>query len=293
MIGTPPDHDPEADMRHSPTVRKRRLAAELKRMREAAGYTVDAARRELGWSSGRLNHMEAGRSRPDSSALKDLMTTYGVTDPARREAILALGRQSKGRGWWDTYADVLPDSYIGFEAEASKISTFQPIVMPGLLQIADYASMSARTALARSGADIDRIVAVRMERQAILTREDAPELHAVIGEGALIRLLNSDADLGRRQIGHLIEIAEGVNTVTVQVHPQSAGLYAATFGAMVILDYADELDPSIVYVETRAAGLYMEEPAQVTEYRQAFDQVAVDALSETGSVELMKTIIQQ
>ncbi|WP_246062043.1 helix-turn-helix domain-containing protein [Haloactinospora alba] len=273
-------------------MRKRRLAAELRRLRETVGYTVDGARKALGWSSGRLNHMEAGRSRPDPSALRDLLNTYEVTDPARREAILALGRQSKERGWWDTYSDVLPDSYIGFEAEASTISTFQPIVIPGLLQTADYAAMSARAALARSDAEINRIVAARMERQEILAGEDAPDLHAVVAEEALIRLCSTDQGLARQQISYLIEIAESLNTITVQIHPQSSGMHAATFGAMVILDYSDERDPSLVYIETRAEGLYLEEPAYVTGYRQAFEHVAMDALSQAGSIDLMKNLIR-
>ena len=145
MIGTPPTDDEEADMsRESPTIRRRRLVRELRRMREAAGLSIEEARHELGWTSGRLNHMEAGRSRPDSSALKDLMTTYGVTDPARRDAVLELGKQSKKRGWWTKFDDVLSGDFIGFEAEASKILTFQPIVMPGLLQTPEYDALSAR-----------------------------------------------------------------------------------------------------------------------------------------------------
>ncbi|TDQ55316.1 helix-turn-helix domain-containing protein [Actinorugispora endophytica] len=278
-------------MRQSPTVRKRRLVAELKHMREAAGYTVDAARRELGWSSGRLNHMESGRSRPDSSALRDLMNTYGVTDPARREAVLALGRQSKERGWWDVYADVLPDTYIGFEAEAAVISTYQPIVIPGLLQTPDYTAAIARAALLRTSVEIERIVAVRKERQKLLARDDAPELRAVVDEAALLRLCR-DPLLARQQIGHLIETAEALNTVTIRVLPIDAGIHSATFGAMVILDYADPLDPSIVYLETRAEGLYLEEPRQVAGYRQAFDHVAMDALSKAESIEFLKKAIE-
>lgn len=277
-------------MRQSPTVRKRRLAAELRRMREAAGYTVDSARRELGWSAGRLNHMEAGRSRPDASALRDLMNLYGVTDPARRDAILALGRQSKERGWWDTYADVLPDSYVGFEAEASVISTFQPVVLPGLLQIPDYTAEIARRSLGSSDAEIRRIVEVRAERQNILRRPDAPEVRAVVDEAVLLRL-RRHPDLARRQINHLIETAEADNTVTFQVLPLEAGLHSASFGAMVILDYADELDPSIVYLETRAEGLYLENPDQVAGYRKAFEDVLASALSPQDTIERMKELI--
>jgi hypothetical protein len=260
-------------------------------MREAAGFSIEQARKELDWTSGRLNHMESGRSRPDSSALKDLMTTYGVTDKARREAILQLGKQSKQKGWWTKFGDVLSDDFIGFEAEASHISTFQPIVMPGLLQVPEYAAFSARARLARTEAEIERIVAARVKRQEILARDDAPELHAVIAEDALIRLHNSDASLASKQIGHLIDTAEALNGITIQIHPQSAGVFAATSGAFTILDYSDELDLPLVYVDTTETGIYMEEPVQVAAYKKVFDHVSMDALSKAASIELMKNII--
>ncbi|WP_081643027.1 helix-turn-helix transcriptional regulator [Nocardiopsis sp. CNS-639] len=278
-------------MPQSPTVRKRRLVRELRRMREEAGMSIEEARHALGWTSGRLNHMEAGRSRPDSSALKDLMTTYGVTDTARREAILELGRQSKQKDWFRKYDDVLPDDFIGFEAEASKISTFQPIVMPGLLQVPAYAALSARASLARTEDEIERIVAVRVRRQEILQRADAPELHAVITEEALLRLHHSDPRLAREQIGHLVKVAEALNSVTIQVHPLAAGIFASTSGAFTILDYTDDMDAPLVYIDTVQTGAYLEDADQVTEYKTTFDHVSMDALSKAASIDLMKTII--
>lgn len=278
-------------MRESPTVRRRRLVRELRRMREAAGMSIEEARRALGWTSGRLNHMEGGRSRPDSSALKDLMNTYGVTDPARREAILELGRQSKKRGWWTRFDDVLSDDFIGFEAAAARISTFQPIVMPGLLQVPAYAALSARASLARTETEIERIVAARMERQKILARDDAPDVHAVITEEALLRLNHSDPELAQEQIRHLITTAEALNTVTIQVHPLASGVFAATTGAFTILEYADDQDLPLVYVDTTETGIYMEDASQVSAYKQVFDHVSMDALSKAASVRLMKSII--
>ncbi|WP_017622544.1 helix-turn-helix domain-containing protein [Nocardiopsis chromatogenes] len=278
--------------RHSPTIRRRRLALELRRMREAAGYTVEQARKELGWSSGRLNHMEGGRlSRPDASALRDLMNLYRVDDDQRREAILALGRQSKERGWWHEYGDVFNDLYVAFEAEASVISSYQPIVVPGLLQTADYAAATARVVPARTEAEIDRAVSARLERQKILQRGDAPDFRAVIDESALLRLA-AMPKVARGQFRHLIEQAEAVNTVTVQVLPISAGLHASTHGSMVILDYAEDLDPSIVYLETRTEGLYLEEPAQVAGYRTAFEHVCMDALSKADSAAYLRSFIE-
>ncbi|RCV57272.1 helix-turn-helix domain-containing protein [Marinitenerispora sediminis] len=274
--------------RRSPTIRRRRLAAELRRMREAAGYTVEEARKALDWSSGRLNHMEGGRlSRPDASALRDLMNLYNVTSPERRDAILALGRQSKERGWWDTYSDVLTDSYVAFEAEASAISNYQPIAIPGLLQIPEYAAAIARAGLARTDAEIERVVESRRKRQEILEGDDPPEFRVVIDENAIMRLL-PNPELAHAQLTHLIKVADGLNSVTIQVLPFSVGLHASTHGCMVILDYPDPLDPSIVYLETRSEGLYLEEPAQVAGYRQAFEHLSMDALSKSGSIEFLK-----
>lgn len=278
-------------MRQSPTVRRRRLTRELRRMREAAGLSAEDARHQLGWTSGRLNHIESGRSRPDPSALRDLMNLYGVTDEDRRKAILELGRQSKEKGWWASFGDVLPDDFIGFEAEASEILTFQPIVIPGLLQTPDYAAYCARANLARAETEIERIVTVRQKRQQILASSDPPELHAIIDEGALIRLCRSDTKLANQQISYLIDVAEALNTVSIQIHAQDAGMYAAISGAFTILDYTDELDLPIVYLGTMDSGLYLETPPQISAYRKVFDHVSMDALSKAGSIELMKRMI--
>lgn len=293
-----PDPDEKADapvavQKDRPSVERRRFAAELRIMREAAGMTVEEARLALDWSSGRLNHIEGGRhSVPDVSALKALMDLYSVTDPARREALLALRKEARQRPWWHAYEDVLDDGYVGFEARARRISAFHPIVVHGLLQTPAYAAASARASLARTDEEIERIVAARLERQKLLTGPGAPEFRCVLDETVLLRLAAAATPgLARDQLQHLVDVAEAVNTVTLQILPVSVGMHGCMHGSTVILDYDDDRDPSIVYLETRGRGTYLDSPAQVADYRLALDDVAADALSKGASVDLIKSMI--
>lgn len=294
MIQRAPDHPEKANVaaqKARPSIGQRRFAAELRRLREAVGMTAEEARLALEWSSGRLNHIEGGRhSVPDVSALNALLDLYGVTDSIRREALLALRRQAREKAWWREYEDVLDDGYIGLEALASKISAFHPIVVPGLLQTPKYAAASARASLARTEGEIERIVAARIERQKILDRGDAPEFRCVIDEAVLLRLA-AMPDLANEQLRHLVVAAEAVNTISLQVLPVGVGLHGCMHGSTVILDYADERDPSIVYLETRGHGTYLEKPAQVADYRNALDDVTADALSRAASIQLIRNMI--
>ncbi|WP_017627831.1 helix-turn-helix domain-containing protein [Nocardiopsis chromatogenes] len=279
------DTIPPMGERQSPTVRRRRLARELRKMREAAGMTTAAVTRQLGWAAGRVNHLESGRHGTDPSALRDLMRIYEVTDPERIEAVLALGRQSRQRGWWHTYNDVLDGDYLGFEAEASTISVYQPSVIPGLLQTPEYAARSARASGAVTEKDIERVVAVREKRQEVLV--EGIELLAVLDENALMRLVHT-SDIAHEQLARLITIAEAVNGITIQVLPVSAGLHAAMGGGFVILDYADAADPSLVYLEGRTGGTFLEKPEELEDYRRVFASLMRSALSEEESIRSIK-----
>ncbi|WP_150252488.1 helix-turn-helix domain-containing protein [Nocardiopsis deserti] len=276
--------------RSSPTVRRRRLARELRRLREAAGMSTTQVTRELGWAAGRINHLENGRHRTDPSALRDLMRIYGVEDTDKVDAILALGRQAREKGWWHSYNNVLDADYLGFEAEASSISVYQPAVMPGLLQTADYAAASARASGAVTEADIDQVVTARLERQKLL--HDDLNLSAIVDECALLRLVHSP-DMAREQISHLIELSEGVNRITLQVLPLSAGLHASMGSGFVILDYADESDPSLVYLEGRTRGTFLEQDEEVDDYRRVFASLMRSALSENESAKTFKRVLKE
>ncbi|MFI6575607.1 helix-turn-helix domain-containing protein [Nocardiopsis sp. NPDC050513] len=280
-----------AAQKDRPSIERRRFAAELRSMREAAGMTIEEARLALDWSSGRLNHIEGGRhSVPDVSALKALLDLYEVKDPARRDALLALRKEARQRPWWHEYEDVLDDGYVGFEARARRITAFHPIVVHGLLQTPAYAAASARASLARTEEEIERIVEARMERQKLLSRPDAPEFRCVLDEAVLLRLAVAP-DLARDQLRHLVDVAEAVDTVTLQVLPISVGLHGCMHGSTVLLDYEDERDPSLVYLETRGRGTYLDSSAQVADYRVALDDVAAESLSRSASIDLIKSMI--
>lgn len=277
----------------NPSIERRRLAAELRGLRENTGLTIEEARAELGWSSGRLNHMEGGRhSVPDASGLRALIDLYGVTDATRREALEALRRAAKARPWWREYEDVLTDGFLGWEERATGIISYQAAVIPGLLQTAEYAAASARASMARTGEEVERIVAARLKRQGrVLGRADAPEFRCVLDEAALLRLAAMDSPLANGQLRHLADVATAVNTVTLLVLPISVGLHGCLHGSTVLLEYDDERDQPIVYLETRSRGTYVTGPAQVADYRLALDDVTADALSKSATTDLIRSMI--
>jgi transcriptional regulator with XRE-family HTH domain len=273
----------------NPTLRARRLALELLRRREAAGLTREEAARQLEWSTSTIFRIETGRSRPQPGNVRVLLELYGVTGP-ERDGLIRLAREARQPGWWHSFRDVLPNPYevfIGLEAGAASIRNFEPVVVPGLLQTDEYARQMSRGGpreLDRE--DIERRVQVRMERQRILTREDRPRLWAVIDEAAIRRVVGGP-EVMAEQLQHLIECAEQGKT-TLQVVPFSAGAHAGTTGPFIILDFPEPTDPSVVYVETLAGDLYLEERADVDRYTLAFDRLLAAALHPDDSVRLVQ-----
>jgi transcriptional regulator with XRE-family HTH domain len=269
-------------------LRGRRLAVELTRRREAAGLSREEAARRLEWSTSTIFRIETGRSRPQPGNVKVLLDLYGVTGP-ERDGLIQLARDARQPGWWHSFRDVLTDPYevyIGLEAGAALISNFEPTIMPGLLQTADYARMTFRNGpreLDRD--DVERRVEVRTARQRILSREARPRLWAVIDEAVIHRVVGGP-DVMRAQLQHLAEAAEQGKT-TVQIVPFGAGAHAGTTGPFVILNFP-ERDPDVVYVETLAGDIYLEQPDDVTRYTIAFDRLLAVAMSPDDSARLVK-----
>ncbi|WP_435111366.1 helix-turn-helix domain-containing protein [Nocardiopsis synnemataformans] len=274
----------------SPTVRRRRLSAELIALREKAQLTLEQAAAKLEWSRAKIANIETGkRKRPYVTDVELLLNIYGVTDEAHIEAFRDLTRQARTQGWWTKYGDLL-DAYTGFEAEASSISTYQPNVIPGLLQTPDYAAASARAAI-NSSDDVERIVDARMRRQQILKTARPPRLWSVIDEAVIAR--GAGTKVMREQIQHLVEMAERHTNITVQLLPFSAGLHAGASGPFVILDFPVAADPSLVYLETRHDGLYLEEPEVIADYRTVLGHVQGAALSPAESVTHLTSLIEE
>jgi transcriptional regulator with XRE-family HTH domain len=269
-----------ADSRHSPTVRRRRLARELRRMREAVGMTADEVTKALEWSVGKVNTLEKAKAvQPRVADIRNLLDTYGVTDEEQREALFALTREARKRGWWTTYGP-LEDDYVEFEAEATHISSWQPLVIPGLLQTKKYAAALHRGYLERDEQEIDRLVRLRMERQKILTGDDPPKLWVVIDESAVTRSFGSP-EAKAEQLQRLID-TDRLGHVEVQIMPLNADPHPGLSGSFVILDYED--DPSLIYREMRPESSYVEGAAKIEERRRVFQHLSAAALSPTESI---------
>jgi transcriptional regulator with XRE-family HTH domain len=273
----------------NPTLRGRRLAMELQRRREATGMSREEVARQLEWSTSTLFRIETGRSRPQPGNVRVLLELYGVTGP-ERDGLIQLTRDARQPGWWHSFRDVLLNPYevyIGLEAGAASIRNFEPIVVPGLLQTENYARATFRNGPRELDRDeVERRVEVRMARQKILTREDRPRLWAVIDE-AVVRRVVGGTEVMRGQLRHLVDAAQQGKT-TVQVVPYRAGAHAGTTGPFVILDFHEAPDPTVVYVETLAGDIYLEERSDVNRYTLAFDRLVAAALHPDDSVQLIE-----
>lgn len=267
--------------RYSPTVRRRRLSEELRRLRHEARMTLDDVVRATEWSRGKLGNIESGqRQRPQVSEIRTLLDVYEVTDTATREAVLNLCRQSRERGWWVRYRDVLSPKFVGFEAEASTIYNWELAVIPGLLQVPAYTELISQAALVRDPKDVQRVVDARIERQRVMF-DDPPDLWFVFDETALVRL-RQHPEVLHAQVAHLIEASEHPS-VTIQIVSHDR-LHPGTGGPFVIMDFPSTVDPSIVYLETDTDGLYLEDPDEITRYRKLFDHLRLAALLPEDSV---------
>jgi transcriptional regulator with XRE-family HTH domain len=275
----------------NPTLRGRRLAMELQRRREATGLTREEVARQLEWSPSTLFRIETGRSRPQPGNVRMLLELYGVSGP-ERDGLIQLTREARQPGWWHSFRDVLPNPYevyIGLEAGAASIRNFEPVVVPGLLQTADYAREIFRNGPRELERDeVERRVEVRLARQQILSRNDRPRLWAVIDEAVIHRVVGGP-DVMRGQLRHLVESAKQGKT-TIQVVPYRAGAHAGTIGAFVILDFPEPTDPAVVYVETLAGDIYLEQRSDVDRYTLAFDRLRAASLHPDDSVQLIEQV---
>lgn len=274
----------------SPTIRARRLRRELRRLRDRAGLVAEDVAKDLGWHRTKVIRIELGHSRVTQNDVRDLLTLYKASDE-EQETLVTLSRQARQKGWWNSYGDVLPDDYVGFEAEASSISSYESLLVPGLLQTEEYVRATIQSG--RTAADpeeVDRIVAARSARKALLSRDVPPKLWIVLDEGAVRRVVGGPSVM-RAQVARLIEACENP-AIVMQVLPFSAGAHAAMGGPFTILDYDDRvLDPTVVYLGNDTSTLLLEKEAQVARYRLMFDHLRAKALDPDRSGEFLTRVM--
>ncbi|MGH3823524.1 MAG: helix-turn-helix domain-containing protein [Pseudonocardiaceae bacterium] len=281
----------------SPTALKRWIAYELRRLRESSGRTRQEAAARLGRTVAQIGHLETGRNLPSAGDVEVLLTWYG--HPDRIEFFRDLLKQAKkGRDWWVGLADAVPDYFalfLGLEASAAQLQSYDGLVVPGILQTATYAQAIIRAGeRARPDYEVARRVELRMARQQLIERADEPlQVWSVLDEGVLHRQVGG-AEVMREQLERLVKLAERPN-IDLQVLPVTAGAHAGAEGSFTLLTFPPELhsDPGVVYVETRMRGIYYEDPAEIQSYRQALTRLQVQALSPDESPAMIQRIAEE
>jgi hypothetical protein len=274
-----------------PTMRRRRLGAELRKCREDAGLTQDAVSRTFEWHAAKVTRIETARVAVTPRDVKDLLTLYGVHDEDYREALMELARQSRQRTWWTDYRDLMrPGNFVGMEAEASVVREWEPIIMPGLLQTERYMRALMRTGRPSDTAEkLDRRIELRMKRQARLTNQPALRLHAIIDESVIHRSVGGK-DVMREQLRRVLEAAELPN-VNIQILAFDTGEHLYMGGPATLLEFPDVAHSDVVYLEGLAGDYYEEQPLEVGRYREGFEWLAGKALSQHSSMSMIKSLL--
>jgi transcriptional regulator with XRE-family HTH domain len=262
-------------------------------MREAAGMTQEDVAERTGKDRSTLYRLESALQRPQRSTLIQLMDIYGVDQPRRAE-LLTLLKESGQRGWMQPYRSELPEvysDYIGFEDEARSISNYQSLFVPGLLQTEDYARAVIQGTLPHASAEeVENRVLARMERQALLTRDDPPRLWAIMDEAAVRRQVGGRQVMAD-QLGRLREAASLPN-VTIQVIPFGAGAHPGMPGSFIVLDFPDPADQSVVYIDSMAGDLFLEEETEISRYIVMFEHLRAAALRPDEAISLLAAVAE-
>ena len=278
----------------SPTVRRRRLALELRRLREAARLTCEEVADHLECSASKISRVETGRGSVSPRDVRDMLELYGVP-PQQRESLVQLARDSRQKGWWHAYSDTMQPqfvTYVGLESAAAEIRIYEVSLIPELLQTEDYARAVIRSGMMNSPAeDVERRVALRMARQPAITRDDPPKVWAVLDEAALRRRVGG-AGLMRLQLEHLLAQATLPN-VAVQVIPFGGGAHPAMGRPFIILVFPERVDTDVVYLEDLTSALYLEDVADVDRYNVFFNHLRASALSFDDSSALIASVLKE
>jgi transcriptional regulator with XRE-family HTH domain len=270
----------------APTVRRRRLGMALRRLRDNAEMTLEQASEAAGVSAPHVSRIERALVAARVAVIKALLEAYGADEQTSAE-LLEIAGEAGRRGWWHRYSrnNLIPPEYaalIQFEATASEIRTFEPMIVPGLLQTSTYAQARLTAGPVRLTPDrIEARVQVRAERQRILDQEDPPVISVAIDEAVLRRTVGG-IDVMREQLLQIAQLAERPN-IDVQVVPFSEGAYAGT-SPFVVLSFEGEDD--VVSLETMAGNIYPE--SDTSYYRDTFARIQQAALSQDRSVDLIR-----
>jgi transcriptional regulator with XRE-family HTH domain len=276
----------------SATVRRMLVGAQLRRLREEKGITRAEAGYTIRASESKMSRLELGRVAFKERDVSDLLMLYGVTDPEERDAVIALLEDANRPGWWREYEDVMPgwfQNYVGLEAAARVLRTYETHFVPGLLQTGEYArAVLASTTPPMTGRDLERAVALRTTRQRVLTRPDPLRVWAIMDEAALRREVGS-REVHRGQLEHLLELLERPN-VALQVLPMSTGVHAGG-GSFSLLRFGDQDLPDVAYVEQLVSALYLDKLEHVERYTEVMDRLALASMTPEASADFIAKLL--
>ncbi|GGU97431.1 transcriptional regulator [Actinomadura cremea] len=277
--------------RSSPTARRRRLAAALRRLRETHNLSCAEVGRTLGWSESKVSRIETGRTGIRATDLDRLLSAYEV-DEEMRKALHLLRRQASHRGWWSTYSDALPSwfqSYVGLEDGARSLMIYQSDLIPGLMQTDEYAEAIIRAHRPSLDADeIERQLTARATRQALLAQADPLEVWVVLDEAALRRMVGGRGTMVT-QLHRLEELAELPN-VTLQVLPFEQGAHASMGTSFHRLTFPEQDANDVIYLEDLTSSQYLEEPGDIERYTLVIDHLRASALPPEASVRFIRRV---
>ncbi|MEU7106221.1 helix-turn-helix transcriptional regulator [Streptomyces sp. NPDC046215] len=277
----------------NPTVRRRRLGQELRKLRELKGMTAEEVAERLLVSQSKISRLENGRRSISQRDVRDLCGVYGVEDHRIVDSLMQMAKESRQQGWWHAFGDIPYSVYIGLETDAASLRVYEASLVPGLLQTPNYASAVTEGSWPEATtADIERRVQVRMRRQERIADPDNPlRLWAVIDESALRRIVGSRSIM-REQMRRLVQFSQEPH-ITVQVLPYDVGAHPGMYGKFSILEFNDPQDASTVYLEGITSDLYLEKPNDVQTYSVMYEHLRMQALNAEHSRQFIDRVAEE
>jgi transcriptional regulator with XRE-family HTH domain len=274
-----------------PFVRRKLLGRQLRQYRERSGVSQEAAAKFAGLKGPSISRIENGKQAILARTVRSLCQCYDVGAPTA-DMLIRQAEESNDRAWYSMYSDTVPswvESFLGLEAEATEVWSYEGLFIPGLLQTPGYVRAVAEAARVDSAdPGIERSVELRLARQRRLQSDHPPRLHAVLDEAVIRRTVGSP-EIMAGQVRHLIDMADR-DHIDIQVLPFDGGAYAAMTGAFTMLRFPDELEMNAVFLEHDHGATSAERPADLDRYGRMFQQVAALALSTDRSQELLATL---
>ncbi len=274
--------------RGSPALRRRQLGAELRRLRDRAGVTIDQVAAHLECSASKISRIETGQTGVTPRDVRDILTVYGVAQEVVDD-LVEIAREAREKGWWQLYGDVLTSAYVGLEAAADRIRAYEAQVLPGLLQTEGY--VRAMIESARPGItddEVDRRVRVRTSRQSLLVQNEPIDFWVILDEAVLRRPVGGP-EVMRQQLDHLVSMAE-LSNVTLQVLPFSAGAHAGMDGTFAMLLFDGSFSQDLVFAANAAGGLILEKDTELQRYAFIFDRLKSCSLHPDDSIAMIASI---